>query len=63
MATNDSQNGNGGNCDSDPEQRAVERLIKILNALYSATEALKPYASSDKQVPKSINDSLRDARN
>jgi hypothetical protein len=63
MATHDAQNGNGGNTDSDPEQGAVEQLIKILNALYSATEALKPYASSDKQVPESINDSLRDARN
>ena len=63
MATHDSQNGNGSNTDSDPEQGAVEQLIKILNALYSATEALKPYASSDMQVPESINDSLRDARN
>ncbi len=63
MASHDSQDGNGGNTVSAPEQRADEQLIKILNDLHTANEEFNHNTSSDMQVAKQLDDRLVDARN
>jgi RNA polymerase sigma factor (sigma-70 family) len=62
MENNDFQKGYGDNAVSQPDQKADEQLIQLLNDLYSANEALRAYQNNN-EIPKAVKDQLELARN
>jgi hypothetical protein len=62
MENNDFQKGYGDHAVSQPDQKADEQLIQLLNDLYSANEALNAYQNNN-EIPKAVKDQLELARN